>query len=709
MLADIIKKISNEFIKEATNSPKLLEDLAMMEKYISESYNQRILIELLQNADDAQSKTAKLFFDGTNLYFANDGRPFNEHDVISISRSGASNKERGSTIGYRGIGFKSTSFLSEKIIIKSDNIYFTFSKERCAEILGKSKSEVPTIRIPFFVEEAEIDAKIIENCDELESQGFSTIFVFENAKISLILEEIDLIHNGYFLFLKNLSKFILDVYPKKDEYKILRNKSFDRHVSLFGNLLSINSKGGDEKWFIVSKNRAELAFKVQDNHIIEADNQESTFHAFLPTCEKVGFSFKINGDFSTDPSRKQIIFDDKSKEIIEDAADILVSIFEKVFDNESYAKFFGNLILIYNNQIAFSRISRYLKECLEMKLKENLYVTLGSNEKIPITNFKDYPKWLENSEFNILKETSQYCRNISLKEFVYKNVYGIHDFIYRMSCFNWDIFDIMNILIEKDFVSDVDMSLLGLLYGNLINDLYYVRDENPQISLVKECYIRYKKSVVLLSNHDIKWKPDSFSSDFITRVKDIASRRAIEWFDRVYNTNFSNVIFFQYSLNDDVYGSSTLSLFNYETEDMVEPTLNQQNNYELDGLGISVKWKSAEQICCEIENKLGNDVQNVSKQNLGYDLISVTKEGKKRYIEVKSGKDSFTLTNNEYSSANLLAEEYYICLINQTGSEIKAIYINNPIKNLKIEKRVKQWEWFCDEIKGEEMTFQIKD
>ena len=40
-------------MKEAINSPLLLSDLANMEKYISESYQGRSLIELLQNADDA--------------------------------------------------------------------------------------------------------------------------------------------------------------------------------------------------------------------------------------------------------------------------------------------------------------------------------------------------------------------------------------------------------------------------------------------------------------------------------------------------------------------------------------------------------------------------------------------------------------------------------------------------------------------------------
>ena len=50
-----IKDLRDSLIKEAKNSPMLLSDLAGLEAYVSESYNSRSFIELLQNADDAGS------------------------------------------------------------------------------------------------------------------------------------------------------------------------------------------------------------------------------------------------------------------------------------------------------------------------------------------------------------------------------------------------------------------------------------------------------------------------------------------------------------------------------------------------------------------------------------------------------------------------------------------------------------------------------
>ena len=104
---DIVKNIRDMFIKEASESPLLFNDLANMERYVSESYSGRSLIELLQNADDAGAKNFLLEkIDDDIFVVANDGRIFTDEDMFSLCRSGASTKKRKSeSIGYRGIGF----------------------------------------------------------------------------------------------------------------------------------------------------------------------------------------------------------------------------------------------------------------------------------------------------------------------------------------------------------------------------------------------------------------------------------------------------------------------------------------------------------------------------------------------------------------------------------------------------------------------------
>ncbi len=99
--------VRSSLLNEAKASPNLLSDLAGLENYISESYHNRSFIELLQNADDANASRFKILKNDELLFVANDGRDFNQKDLESLCRSASSNKLRGETIGYRGIGFKS--------------------------------------------------------------------------------------------------------------------------------------------------------------------------------------------------------------------------------------------------------------------------------------------------------------------------------------------------------------------------------------------------------------------------------------------------------------------------------------------------------------------------------------------------------------------------------------------------------------------------
>lgn len=119
------------------------------------------------------------------------------------------------------------------------------------------------------------------------------------------------------------------------------------------------------------------------------------------------------------------------------------------------------------------------------------------------------------------------------------------------------------------------------------------------------------------------------------------------------------------------------------------------------------KWRSAEQKVGQLENYMGNSVRDVSRMNVGYDIESITEQGEKRYIEVKMlNKENaeFTITNNEYTAAHQYGENYYLCLL----LENKAIYIRNPLNKLVFTKRVRQWEWVCDQYYGTEISFDIE-
>ena len=150
---EIVEKIHDIFLEEAKKSPILMSDLASMERYISESYTGRSLIELLQNADDACASKLIIKEIRKQVYLvANNGRTFDERDLEALCRSGASTKHRkNNTIGYRGIGFKSVVNYSNIVHLYSGDIKATFSKMLTQKEIPEAEN-VPLIRIPHNFE-----------------------------------------------------------------------------------------------------------------------------------------------------------------------------------------------------------------------------------------------------------------------------------------------------------------------------------------------------------------------------------------------------------------------------------------------------------------------------------------------------------------------------------------------------------------------------
>ena len=74
-----------------------------------------ILSELLQNADDAGATEARVSIEDQRFVFEHNGEDFVEAHFASICRFGYSNKRALHTIGFRGIGFKSTFSLGDRV------------------------------------------------------------------------------------------------------------------------------------------------------------------------------------------------------------------------------------------------------------------------------------------------------------------------------------------------------------------------------------------------------------------------------------------------------------------------------------------------------------------------------------------------------------------------------------------------------------------
>jgi hypothetical protein len=92
-----------------------------------------VLSELLQNADDAGATEASAQIVDGEFRFEHNGEDFSEEQFASLCRFGYSNKRALHTIGFRGIGFKSTFSLGDPVRLLTPTLNVEFSSQRFTE------------------------------------------------------------------------------------------------------------------------------------------------------------------------------------------------------------------------------------------------------------------------------------------------------------------------------------------------------------------------------------------------------------------------------------------------------------------------------------------------------------------------------------------------------------------------------------------------
>ena len=619
MLSNVVERLSREFIDEAISSPNLLADMAAMEKYMAESYSGRVFIELLQNADDCKSTKVYIKEVAGSILFANNGRPFDENDVIAISRSGASSKQRGDSIGYRGIGFKSTTYLTDEIIIYSDDTYFTFSKKECSERTALQLSSIPMIRIPLLVEA--LDNSIEKEVRELKDFGYNTVFVFKNAKIQEFLEELKQIDTGLFIFLNCIEQCKIEMIQYSSCISLQRYSKRDGQVIAF-------SQGDNSAWYIVKHNGTSIGFKYDANgeRIIPCEENEQLYHSYLPTFDKMLFPIKVNADFSTDPSRKHISIDEKTEKALQNIAENIVLLVRKVLLNMVEIDF-GEYFTILNTQGSFSRCNSILKQRIKICVQGMINLDLRNGTSIPISEYKLLPDWLDESERQLIRMESERVGRVSLDKSIHAIYPDVDSFIQAYSTQQFSTDDIVDMMGETSLISKMPSEMQGKIIGRIIRTskyepMTYQRQEKlDDIKVITDTGVKSIKEIGTSETSVIKAVQDGLNA--------VAGKNDLSWFSEHTSIEISKLV-----------GS---------------PELQAARTPEIQKIKKEVKphiarWRSAEQQCLDIEAFFGNSAVDVSKKNVGYDIESTTPGGEKRYIEVKSIKDdgSFTITNNEY-------------------------------------------------------------
>ena len=112
-----------------------------------------VLSELLQNADDAGATEISVRMDDGFFVFMHNGEDFTEEHFASLCRFGYSNKRALHTIGFRGIGFKSTFSLGDVVELHTPTLSVAFDRSRFTEprwlAANLATGQQTTIRVAF--------------------------------------------------------------------------------------------------------------------------------------------------------------------------------------------------------------------------------------------------------------------------------------------------------------------------------------------------------------------------------------------------------------------------------------------------------------------------------------------------------------------------------------------------------------------------------
>lgn len=141
-----------------------------------------VLSELLQNADDAEATEAKAYIQDNVFVFEHNGKDFNEDQFASLCRFGFSNKRSIHTIGFRGVGFKSTFSLGPTVDVLTPTLAVRYTRGRFTEPIwiNDSKAQECT-RICIRIEDDKRKKELEKNLSEWAKSPASLLF-FQSIK-----------------------------------------------------------------------------------------------------------------------------------------------------------------------------------------------------------------------------------------------------------------------------------------------------------------------------------------------------------------------------------------------------------------------------------------------------------------------------------------------------------------------------------------------
>jgi hypothetical protein len=332
-ITDIIKKqvetykISSDNFVSAYNR----------ELELTKEYNGRQILELLQNADDAQSDAIliKLDTNQKTLLVCNKGdKPFETDGIKSLMIANLSNKTKKEYIGNKGLGFRSILNWANEIKIESGGCKIVFSaaiaKNTFEKKLGLTDDQQKQIIQSRGLTDKVVPFPIlgIPNAEKIAQNAIWTTIIEISYKEEFetdIKKQINKFRKEILLFLNHIQQITIQIDDFETIHECKKEPSNNYEIAVIDKRQwNIYTTENELPLEYQDKNKAEKqCYKVKIAFQDDPSNKDGKLYNYFPTQHTISLPCIIHGTFDLDSSRNHLNDTEVNKYILQKTIELL--------------------------------------------------------------------------------------------------------------------------------------------------------------------------------------------------------------------------------------------------------------------------------------------------------------------------------------------------------------------------------------------------
>lgn len=409
MRTEDVKKLIEENYNTYKSHSRITSDYRN-EKALTDAYNGRQLLEMLQNADDAQTDKVLLNLNTENniLTIANNGTPFDIKGLGSLMLANNSPKNKRDFIGNKGLGFRSILNWVDVVKIKTKVCVLEFSKEiarkQFEQLIPNIVTRQQIINNEKDLPHGDLPIAILAIPDFKENnvlQDWETIIelTYKKEEQQRIIEQLQTINAEVLLFLNHTSQITVLATDGTIDKNLVRSKN-----NTFGKeTLTINNKtwnifdSGEKKLPNSTEKFYKYKIAWQDN----LSDEDTRFATYFPTQVATHLPYLIHASFDLDPSRNHLNKSEDNEFILSQITKTLKEKASTEILNKNKADWKSLNFLTIEGKSENPNLINFYKNIENAKYKLAIYPTVNGEYKgIHEIKFygNDFSQWVQRNK-----------------------------------------------------------------------------------------------------------------------------------------------------------------------------------------------------------------------------------------------------------------------------------------------------------------------